>query len=211
MGKCSQGVFGMWTKKVGNVVGRVVDGVNVYSIYQPNVSNPNTQAQQQTRSKFTLLTKYLSLGNNFAKMGVSRIRKSGTWLSLLIGRNFADGTTGSWPNYRIDPSKVKFAFGNVDNAYNTAAQVQGTDLSFSWTDNSGIGTALETDKFCFLVINDAKEAAIYDTEASDRSTRQASVSLPSSWTGDPIEVYAYFRRTNSDEVSDSLYLGNFQL
>lgn len=211
MGKCSQGVFGMWTKKVGNVVGRVVDGVNVYSIYQPNVSNPNTQAQQQTRSKFTLLTQYLSLANNFAKMGVSNIRKSGTWLSLLIGRNFATGTTGVWPNYSIDYSKIKFAFGNVDNAYNTAAQVQGNDMSFSWTDNSGIGTAEEDDTFCFLVINTDKEAAIYDTEAGTRMNRQASVSLPTSWTGDTVEVYSYFRRVKGDEVSDSLYLGNFQL
>ncbi len=211
MGKCSQGVFGMWTKKVGNVVGRVVDGVNVYSIYQPNVSNPNTQGQQQTRSKFTLLTKFISLANNFAKMGVARIRKSGTWLSLLIGRNFATGITGTWPNYRIDVSKIKFSFGNVDNAYNMTASAQGNDLSFSWTDNSGIGTALETDKFCFLVINEDKECAIYDTEASDRSTRQASVSLPSSWTGDTCQVYGYFRRTDGDEVSDSYYFGNFQL
>ena len=46
MGKANQGVFGAWTKRVGNVVGRVIQGVNVYSIYQPNVSNPRTELQQ---------------------------------------------------------------------------------------------------------------------------------------------------------------------
>lgn len=39
-------------KKLGNAVGRKWRTLNVLSVYQPNVSNPNTEAQQLQRNRF---------------------------------------------------------------------------------------------------------------------------------------------------------------
>lgn len=203
----------IFKKKIGNVVGRKNrNSEYVLSKYQPTVRDANTETQQQTRTRFTMLVKLGSKIQNFINIGLKAARRDAeTVLNAFTRMNFEDGTTGTWPNYDYNYSKIVVAKGNVDNPYNTAAQVQGTDLSFSWTDNSGIGNALETDKAMFLVYNTDKKVSIYDNEASDRSTRQASVSLPSSWTGDTIEVYFAMRRVDSPETSDSLYMGNFQL
>lgn len=39
-------------KKLGNAVGRKWRTLNVLAVYQPNVSNPNTEAQQMQRTRF---------------------------------------------------------------------------------------------------------------------------------------------------------------
>lgn len=211
MGKCHGGVFANWTKKVGNVVGRIVDGVNVYSIYQPNVSNPNTVLQRGVRSNFSLLTEMLAKTANFGKQGMINYRTKGTWLSSLIGLNYGTAITGQYPNNAIDFSKLVLSKGILDNALNLAAQVQGNDLNFAWTDNSGMGNAQENDKIAICIYNKDKKVCLYDTAASSRSSRQTTYSLPTAWTGDGIEVYAYFYSPEKKIVSASQYLGAFTL
>ena len=213
MGKCNQGVFGNWTKRVGNVVGRVVNGRNIYSIYQPNVSNPQTETQKQTRTKFSLLTKLGSVIGGFLAIGLMKNKGDGTWLSRFISINFKNGVTGTWPSYELNFPKLILSQGNVDLPYNTAAQLQGSDVNITWTDNSGIGNAKDSDKAMFLIYNKDKNASIADDGAADRSTRQVSYSLPASWNGDTVYVYFAMKRVDRGEaertVSASMFLGQF--
>lgn len=209
MGKCNQGVFGNWTKRVGNVVGRVVNGRNIYSIYQPNVSNPQTETQLQIRTKFRMLTKLGSVSASFLKLGLLESKGDGTWLSRFISVNFDKGVTGTWPEYELNYPKLILSQGNVDLPYNPAAQLQGSDINVTWTDNSGIGNAEDNDKVMFVVFNKNKNQSIADTEAADRSTRQASYSLPASWNGDTVYVYFAMYRKKTKIASTSLFLGQF--
>lgn len=50
------GVFGKGTGKVGNSVWAVSGGVQIVRPYNPNVSNPNTDAQVAQRAKFKLMS-----------------------------------------------------------------------------------------------------------------------------------------------------------
>lgn len=209
MGKCNQGVFGNWVKRVGNVVGRVVNGENIYSIYQPNVSNPQTESQQQTRSKFSMLTKLGSVIGGFLAITLLQSKGKGTWLSRFISINFKDGVTGTWPSYELNFPKLILSQGNVDLPYNPAAELQGSDVNITWTDNSGIGNAKDSDKAMFLIYNKDKNASIADSEAADRSTRQASYSLPASWNGDTVYVYFAMQRVSERTASASMFLGQF--
>ena len=209
MGKCNQGVFGNWVKRVGNVVGRVVNGQNIYSIYQPNVSNPQTETQQQIRTKFSMLTKLGSVSASFLKLGLLASKGEGTWLSRFISVNFDDGITGTWPSFELNYPKLILSQGNVDLPYNPAAQLQSSEINITWTDNSGIGNARDSDKVMFMVFNKDKNQSIADTEAADRSTRRASYSLPASWNGDTIYVYFAMYRKAEKVASTSVFLGQF--
>lgn len=211
MGKCNQGVFGNWVKRVGNVVGRVVNGQNIYSIYQPNVSNPQTDTQQQIRTKFRMLCKLGSVIASFLKLGLLGSKGDGTWLSRFISVNFDKGVTGTWPEFELNYPKLILSQGNVDLPYNPAAQLQGSDINITWTDNSGIGNAQDNDKVMFVVFNKDKIQSIADTEAADRSSRQASYSLPASWNGDTVYVYFAMYRTKDKVASTSLFLGQFSV
>ena len=211
MGKCNQGVFGNWVKRVGNVVGRVVNGQNIYSIYQPNVSNPQTETQQQIRTKFSMLCKLGSVTASFLMLGLLESKGKGTWLSRFISLNFDDGVTGTWPSFELNYPKLIMSQGNVDLPYNPAAQVQGSEISVTWIDNSGIGNARDSDKVMFVVFNKDKNQSIADTEAADRSERQASYSMPASWNGDTVYVYFAMYRKAAKVASTSVFLGQFTI
>ena len=211
MGKL-QGAI-LFKNKVGNVVARKGRNADFYvSLYQPTVKNPNTLLQQQTRAKFKLLTAFTSVCQNFVNIGLKQaVRNGETWNAAFVRINFPEGITGTFPAFTLNYSKLILSRGPVDNPYSPAAQVQGTDLSISWTDNSGIGNALETDKVMFIAYNTVKKQAVIVTDAADRSTRQASYSLPTAWVSDSIEVYLAVRRAEGADTSSSLYLGNFNL
>lgn len=211
MGKASQGVFGGWTNKVGNVVGRFRGGVNIYSIYQPNVSNPKTTAQQQGRRIFTMCTQFLSKVGQIASIGFKNQKNGNYWMGEGIKANYDDAVTGTWPSYNLNFSKLSVSKGNLSNPYAPSCTVQGQDLNFSWTDNSGIGNALDTDLVGIAVYNDTKNDAVCDSASAPRSARQASFTVPSTWTGDKVEVYLMVHRADDSMVSDSLFLGEFTL
>lgn len=211
MGKSSQGVFGGWTNKVGNVVGRMRGGVNIYSIYQPNVSNPKTTIQLQVRRKFSMCSKFLSAMSGIAKIGFKAYSQGGYWMGVGVAHNYDDCVTGTWPSYVYNFSNLVVSKGVLAQVYNPSASAQGLDLNLTWTDNSGIGNALDTDGVAVGIYNETKNEAAVDSLSAARSARQASFSCPSTWTGDKVHVYMFMHRQDDSISSDTLYLGNFTL
>ena len=214
MGKANQGVFGAWTKRVGNVVGRVIQGVNVYSIYQPNVSNPRTAAQQEQRADFTLLTQFFSTMTAFLRTSWKSLDgyKHGSAFSSAVGWNLKNGAvTGTYPNRSLAMNKVKVSDGNIALPYNAGCTVDSGTLSFTWADNSGRGDAIATDNVMVVVYNPTLKESIYTTALAQRSTRTADLVCPTNWSGNQVHVYFSMYREGTGECSDSTYLGDFTL
>lgn len=208
-----QGAFN-FTQKFANAVGRKGRAPETYiaSIHVKKIKNPNTETQQQIRTKFKMLGSFGTKCMGFCKIGYGSKRNPGeTWLNAFNRVNFDDGITGTWPSFVLNYTKLCLAQGPVDNPYNPAATIQGSDINITWTDNSGIGNARDSDKVMFIVYNTDKKQSIVDSEAADRSTRQATYSLPSSWSGDKIVAYFAMQRVATRECSDSIYLGEFTL
>lgn len=215
MGKASQGVFGFWRGKVGNVVGRVRQGQNVYSIYQPSVANPRTPAQLTGRSKFTLISQFISAVLGFIRVGFAGLDGyvRGSAFSSAVGLNLkTEGiTTGVYPNLQLDYSKMKVSDGKIDLPFNPSGSAEGNTLSLTWADNSGRGDALATDKVIVLAYDSTTNESVFDLTVADRSARTGTVTLPTQWSGDSVEVWMAMQRPTTKDVSDSAYLGSFTL
>lgn len=56
--------------RLGNVVARVVHGVQIYSNYQPNVSNPQSMAQTRQREMLSIATKKATVLNDLKVKGI---------------------------------------------------------------------------------------------------------------------------------------------
>ena len=81
------------------------------------------------------------------------------------------------------------------------------EVALSWSDNSGVGNASDTDFAMPLVYNANKRVAIYDMVSSCRGDEGVSLSYPSDWVGDTVHVYLAFVSENGSSVSDSVYVG----
>lgn len=215
MGVCDQGVFGSWRNRVGNVVGRVRQGRNVYAIYQPQVANPRTPAQLRYRRIFTAFSK---LGRNLLptlKVGFASLDgyKYGSAYSSFVGFNIKNGVAYEYNAQTgvvtLKYDKLDISVGNLPLPLSPVGTLDGSDISVTWSDNSGIGYAAANDVAYVCVYNPAKLQSILDGKYK-RSERSAVIQTPVAWSGDTVEAYL-FMRDEKGNCSETFYCGSFNL
>lgn len=209
MGISRQGIHGNYRKKVGNVVARVVRGRVILSIYQPDVSNPNTAKQQTQRSRFVNVIRAFNAFAGWAKSKARNWYPVGTGWSNFIKKNYNNynNTTGD-----ILFNNLVVSEGTLLLPVNASATVESGIINVSWNDNSGQGNATPNDLASVLAYNSAKDVVVYSDDLGKRSERTAELSVPSAWNGDNVEVYlAMQSATDSSLWSDSIYLGSLSV
>lgn len=210
MGKSYQGIHGNYLGKVGNVVARQKDNRVILSIYVPHPANPRTTKQTTVRAKFGILSQFASHFEGWAKVMCKGVYQYGTYYSNLLKMNpMADVITGTYPSFTILFNKYKMSKGALEQVESPSAVYDSQIMSVSWNDNSGMENAEATDQACIIVFNSVKNQAIYNLSAGARSTRQGTVTIPTAWSGDSVDVWMSVRSTTNEMVSDSVYLGNF--
>lgn len=214
-------VFGGFTAnfygKIGNVIGRVRQGRTILSAYQPNVANPRTANQLFARRKFALLTQFFSSISSVLKITFRDLDgyKTGNPFSAAIGYNFKR-TPSVFTGNTADTVALVFDYirvsqGAVNVPWTPQVSVDGTNISVTWSDNSGIGNADASDLISIVAYNPAKNDGFVATDIANRSERSGEVSLPSLWSMDLVHVWLYAKRSTSFECSDSVYLGAVNL
>lgn len=84
-------------------------------------------------------------------------------------------------------------------------------IGITWTDNSGSGTALATDKALVVVLNPVRAEAVYETAGSQRSTSAHEIAVPAEWLGESVEVFLGFITEDGKDVANSVYLGSVEV
>lgn len=211
MGKAYQGVYGSFSGKVGNVVGRVLQGEQVYAIYQRNVANPNTLAQRTARAKFRAAVELFRNALTAVKVGFAKLDgyKLGNPFSAAVGYNLkldafsvdAQGNVAR-PEWEV----IQMSEGNLLNVYSPQANAENTDVEINWSDNSTIGNALANDWVNVVLINTTTLDVVADLKTIVRSERSSVVSAPSSWAGATVQVYVFCSNRTTGECSNSAHM-----
>ena len=223
MAKYRLGVMGTFENKVGIVVGRKWRNLDVMSAYQPKVFNPNTKRQVEQRKRFgatSTLARGMKIGLAYGFAGVAAGTKSPA-RSRFVQANIkvVDFT---WPDIiDIDYSMVKVSDGSHMNAtYGTPTSTEPLkiDITFSMSVIEGFST--EDDNVFIVAYNPADgNCVIADSRASSGSV---SVTVPNSWNGEKVHVYAfvigaeagsgqYARPTDATQVSETHYCGSVSI
>lgn len=213
MSKLHAGLLDGASGKLGNVVMRVRKGVQVASVYQPVVSNPRTEGQQEWRYRFNRITTMGQTCAAFINLGYAAYAKEMSARNYFMKKNVSDVFTGSWPNLTLSYAKLVFAAGPVDLPWNPASSASETAITFTWTDNTGIGNAQANDKASFLIFNKSQMTSQVLTEVAARSAATYSFTFPTAWAGDEVELYMFMSGSGqyAGECSPSVYLGNIVL
>ena len=202
--------------KMGDIVGRKGKGGEyIISQYQPTPRNPQTQAQMVQRSKVALVGSFAKHLSGWAKImcrGDYKLTGYGKLMKLLL----PECITGTYPNFEIDFTHALISKGSVDLPYSPSASPEGTTLSLTWADNSGLGNALTTDEVCVCCYNATKNQCVYQIGIAQRNERNTTLTLPSTWTGDTVNVWmAMNRSVGTAEMgagtSDSIHLATLAL
>ena len=209
MGKIAQGVLGGFSGKVGNIVGGTWKGIDYMRIKPANVSNPKTQGQLDQRSKFSTVLRFLQPLTDFLKVGFKLYAIKMTQFNSAMSYNLNNAITGTYPNFTIDYTKALVSRGSLVGAAGAAvASSSASVVEFTWSDNTGSGNALGTDKALLVVYNATKGYAVYDTVGASRATQSQNLVVPSDFSGDTVQAFIGFVSEDGKEVANSVHIGS---
>lgn len=209
MGKISQGILGGLSGKVGNVIGGSWKGIDYLRIKPSNVANPRTEGQVNQRNKFTISLEYLQANKEFIKLGYKAFATKKTEFNAAMSYVLNNGVIGTAPNFSIDYSLALLSRGSLSSPTNASVDLStANQVSFDWDDNSADGNANATDIAMVLAYNPSKKESIYILDGAQRSATTQVLTLPTSYTGDDVELFMAFISADGKIVSNSVYLGS---
>lgn len=209
MGKINLGILGSFSGKVGNVVGGNWKGISYMRAKATSVSNPRTDGQVNQRTKFALVLAVLKPITGFLRVGYKKYAIKQTAFNAAMSYILNNAVTGSSSaDYSIDLSKVLVSRGNLTGAANAQATSANGVVTFTWDDNSGSGTATQTDKALIVVLNPTRAESVFDAGGNQRVAGTEDISVPADWAGENVEVFLGFITADGKEVANSIYLGS---
>lgn len=213
MGTIKQGILGGFSGKVGTVIGSSWKGISYMRGQAQHVKNPRSAGQVNQRTKFALVLSFLQPVVPYIRVGYKSQAAKQTEFNAAMSYTIKNAVTGSYPSYALDFTKIIVSKGGLTQVTGAIATWDNNrnEVKIDWTDNSGVGNALATDKAMPFIYNKDKGETIYDTAGATRATHTQSLTVPNDWEGDKVEVYLGMVSEDGKEVADSIYLGEVTL
>lgn len=208
MGFLKGGPFYRMVGKVGNNVGRVVNGQNVLSMAPAKGNRTPSAAQLIVQQKLSLLTEWLSEVSDFIRVGFEDHSSGRSAWNAAVSYNILNAVTGSSPNFTIDYPKVLFSDGKLAKAKNMVlSTTEDARLDFAWSAavpsmKAGAGT----DKLVLVVYNPSKQEWEVSVGAAIRSALSYDLMLPVDWSGDNVQVWTSFVSADNKMTSTTKFV-----
>jgi hypothetical protein len=205
----SKGILGGISGKVANVVGATWKGIDYIRSKPSSVANPRTEGQVNQRNKFTATLEYLQPNLGFIQKGYKNYSTKKSAFNAAMSYVLNNAITGTAPNFVVDFGLGLLSRGNLSTPFNASTDLTTAgQVNFSWADNSADGNANPTDKAMVLVYNPSKKESIYLLDGANRTVGSQTLSIPSSYSGDTVELFMAFITADDSQVSNSVYLGS---
>jgi hypothetical protein len=207
MGKINQGILGGLSGKVGNVIGGSWKGIDYLRIKPSSVANPRTEGQVNQRNKFTAALEFLQPNVEFIRIGYKDYAVKQTAFNAAMSEILNNAIEGIAPDFTVNYADALLSKGSLKGMLNGAFDVSvGTQISFTWDNNSNELNSNVDDKMIFSVYNPVKKESLVGY-GSSRVVGAVIKALPSNFSGDLVHVYASYESIDG-KISNSSYLGS---
>ena len=207
MGTINKGILGGFSGKVGTVVGSNWKGIDYIRSKATKKSGNASPAQLEQQVKFGLMMKFLRTFGSLFSITFRDFANGITGPNAALAYNIRNAIAGTYPAYSINYSLALLSRGNLQNAAGISAVAGAAGkVHFTWTDNSGAGTAAATDHAILLVYCTATGQSVYISNGAARNAASAILDV-SAFSGKPVQTWVAFVTADGREVSDSQYTG----
>ncbi|HNQ68771.1 MAG TPA: DUF6266 family protein [Bacteroidales bacterium] len=183
-------------------------GKNTMRSKPVEVKNPRTLAQREQRAKFSLMVELSRKFLAFIRTGFKQAAVGMSEFNSFMQTNILNVITGIYPDYAIDYTKLIVSKGTLTGAEGSAATAgAGHIVTIDWTDNTGTGDAMGTDKALMLILNPNSPNVVANTTLKTRADGTFDLTVPVAWVGEEVHVYLSFMTEAGDKVADSSYVG----
>jgi hypothetical protein len=206
MAKLYQGINGPFSGKVGTVVGYLYKGMPVMRA-RPNRTKPFTPRELNQQARFRLMNKFLRPLNDLLNTTFAHLAVRMTGFNKAFSYNVKNAISGVNPDLAIDYGMVLLSRGDLPGAESPAVESPSPAvLEFIWTDNSGKGQALASDKAFVAIYHEESGLWKYQLDIATRNAAKYTWVLTER-IGSPVQTYIGFISEDRKDASDSVYAG----
>lgn len=211
MGTLLNGITGPVIGKVGPVVGYMWKKKAVVRIKAAKSKKPLSPLQLQQRAKFRLMNEFLNRLKDLLNITYGHLVENMTGFNKAFSYNVKNAITGNDPALKIDYGRVLLGRGDLTNVSMPVAAISSEgNLEFSWTDNSGTGSARPTDNVFVAVYCEVEGTWIYGLNLATRNAESCMIDV-TRVKGNMVQTYVGFINQDGTDVADTLYTGSVQL
>ncbi len=209
MGTFSKGILGGFSGKVGNVVGARWRGKNILRSLPQRGTYLPTQAQLDQRDRFKTVMVFLTPIKPIISAYFGKPQGDKSTFNLATSYHIKQALEpGTLEAYVIDYPKVLISKGDLLGMVDGNVTLDGTDLSISWSDNSGQGNALATDEVVVVAYCEALNLFETANPGGTRDLQAMQMALPGYWAGQEVQVWATFVTASKKLAATSTFLGS---
>lgn len=207
MGTIEKGILGGFSGKVGTVIGGTWKGID-YMRSKSNRKNFNaSEAQLAQQLKFGLTIRFVQSMSGLVEMSFRNYAIKQTGINSALSYTLKNAIAGTYPIYNIVYSDVLVSRGDLPNALApSVVSGAGSIITYSWTNNSGVGVAKATDKAILVAYCPAFNQCIYTTGSAARNALTDALDL-STFAGQVVETYIGFISVDGRNIASSFYTG----
>ncbi|MGM0546795.1 MAG: DUF6266 family protein [Bacteroidota bacterium] len=198
MAKFGDGLFG----KIGNVVIAHWKGKQ-YIRSRPSGNPSNTKAQQNQRSKFGMVVKFVGRILPVINAGFKWRTDEMTERNAAISYLMKNAVTGEKPDLSIIYPNVMVARGDLPPPKQATVERMANHLVFSWV----YCRNRPADRVLALAYSTDLEKGVWSIGAARRADESVDLELPDNWAGKEVHAYLAFAALDGSDASDSVYVG----
>ena len=211
MGIINKGILGGFSGTVGNVIGGSWKGITYMRSQPARRSTAQTQPQLEQQLKFKLVVAFFQPITALLRISFKGYTAKMTGFNSAVSYALKNAVSGSYPAYDINYPMALIARGDLPNAGSpVAAAAAGGNVTFTWTNNAGVGKAKDGDKAMLVVFCPMLNAAVFTTGSAARSAGTETLDV-SGFTGEAVETYLSFIAEDGKEVATSIYTGHLTI
>lgn len=207
MGIINKGILGGFSGKVGTVIGGTWKGIEYMRSKANRGKFEPTETQHAQQLKFAIVMRFVQPMAALLNITFRDFAIKMTGINNAFGYNIKNAITGTYPTFSLDYALALVSRGELPNILGPAVTAgAGSILTWSWTDNSGVGIAKPDDQAVLLAYCPTLRQAIYTTSGGLRSAMTGDLNL-SPFTGLQVQTYIGFISADGRKVANSYFTG----
>ena len=213
MAKIPDGILGTLLGRLGPVSGYRRNGQNLIRMANGSRQSKSTPGRANQRQKIKVCNEFTRAfsGTGFFGKSFPSYSDTGTGYNRATSAIMNLAIVGSYPNTAISFSRVLISKGPLPRAENTGVAVDTEgNILFSWTDNTGMGTAKANDMVILVAyFPDLKQV----TSGIGPATRKDGQALLETniMKGHAAETWIGFLSNDEKNAANSVYTGRVEL
>src|SRR6185503_19313947 len=166
-----------------------------------------SEKQLAQQLKFALVMRFLQPMSALLSITFRDFAIKKTGINSAFAYTMQNAITGVYPSFLIDYSQALVSRGDLPNSLAPAVTSgAGSILTFSWTDNSGVGSAKATDQAILVAYCPVRQQAIYTTAGGLRSALTGELNLLP-FSGLAVETWIGFIAADGGNIASSIFTG----